>query len=266
MSAVFLKSRHKGKHMARSRSYSGLIKRLQASLSSNRDAISIIGEIRANGKVYPMVKITLGKGNRILISAGIHGDEPAGVDALYTFLKEKRYKPFIKNWELTIIPCINPLGYESETRKNNKNIDLNRKFKAKYPPREVECVQSVFQNHFDLTLELHEDRDSPGYYLYQAVNSNRRVALGRQILSKVRGIMPINTSPMIEGMPAEAGVIKAPVKPKEMKWWPMAIYALAKGANHCLTLETATRFPLKTRVAAHLLAIETALKSFVLYR
>ncbi|OGW27355.1 MAG: hypothetical protein A3K09_04460 [Nitrospinae bacterium RIFCSPLOWO2_12_FULL_47_7] len=248
--------------MTRPRSYSGLLNRL-SSLPSNCDAISVIGEIRANNKAYPMLKIILGNGNpkRALISAGIHGDEPAGVDALCSFLKEQRYKPFIKEWELTFLPCINPSGYESGTRNNHAGKDLNRKFKVKHPPLEVKYVQSVFQEYFELTLELHEDADSSGYYLYQAKNSIRKTRIGHQILDKVKDIIPINMNPMIEGMPAERGVIKPPDDPRKMKWWPMAIYALAREAGCCLTLETATRFPLKYRVEAHQIAIETALKN-----
>ena len=39
---------------------------------------------------YPLIKIVLGKGNslRALISAGIHGDEPGGIESILKFLKK----------------------------------------------------------------------------------------------------------------------------------------------------------------------------------
>ena len=42
---------------------------------------------------YPLIKIVLGKGNslRALISAGIHGDEPGGIESIVSFLRNKEY-------------------------------------------------------------------------------------------------------------------------------------------------------------------------------
>lgn len=244
-------------------SYAGLMKRLKKALPKTAE-MTLIGNLSAINKKYPVVKIIMGHGNpkRALIAAGIHGNEPAGVHALFTFLKKKHYRRFSTEWELTFLPCINPSGYELGTRENYENIDLNRKFRTKSPPPEVKFVKTVFKKHYDITLELHEDVDSPGYYLYQALDSKKRTILGHQILERVKDIIPINTSSEIEEMEAEGGVIKASVDPKKMKWWPMAIYSMAKGADYFLTLETPTKFPMKTRVAAHLAAIDSALANF----
>ena len=226
--------------------------------------MTLIGNLPALKKEYPVVKIVMGLGNpkRALIAAGIHGNEPAGVHALFAFLQKKHYRRFITNWELTFLPCINPSGYELGTRENYENIDLNRKFRAKSPPLEVKFVKTVFNKPYDMTLELHEDIDSPGYYLYQTMDSKKKTTFGHQILNRVKDVIPINMNATIEEMQAEGGVIKASVDPKKMKWWPMAIYSMAKGTQYFLTLETPTMFPMKTRVAAHLLAIDSALANF----
>ena len=44
-------------------------------------------------KKYPIKKIILGdsKPRRALISAGIHGDEPAGIETICVFLESKKY-------------------------------------------------------------------------------------------------------------------------------------------------------------------------------
>lgn len=247
------------------RSYPELLKRLKSALGSNHDTIRPIGRLHANAKTYPILKIILGEGNpnRVLLGAGIHGDEPAGVDALCVFLKEKRYKRFVKKCEITLLPCINPTGYEAGTRKNHANIDLNRKFKVKKPALEVSLVQEVFQNQFDMSLELHEDCESPGFYLYQAIDSKGETKLGRKILKKVKDIMPVNMSSEIDGMSAVRGIIQVKPDPKKMRWWPMAIYSMVQGTNHFLTLETPSTFPLKSRVNAHLCALETALDEYI---
>ena len=85
----------------------------------------------ASGREYPLVKIVLGKGNprRILISAGIHGDEPAGVETVCAFLENELYKNFLKDWEFTILPCINPAGYDAGTRNNRTTSTLTASLK-----------------------------------------------------------------------------------------------------------------------------------------
>ena len=108
---------------------------------------------------YPLIKIVLGKGNpqRVLISAGIHGDEPGSIESLLSFIQDEHYLPYIEHWEITLLPCINPHGYEFETRENHQGKDLNRLFKEDEPPTEVSFAQSILNTPFELTIELHED-------------------------------------------------------------------------------------------------------------
>ncbi len=219
--------------------------------------------ITVNSIQYPVYSIILGRGNskRALISAGIHGDEPAGVETILTFLEKKLFEKYLDSWELTLLPCINPSGLNLGTRENAAGIDLNRKFRDPAPPEEVRWVQNQFQSPFDLDLELHEDIDSPGYYLYQKENGSLS-KLGRTILDQVSTIMSLNHLDEIEEMPADEGLLARLSDPDEMEWWPMALYAFSMGCRKAFTAETATSFPMETRVAAHLKAIETALTRF----
>ena len=212
----------------------------------------------------PLIKIVLGKGNprRVLISAGIHGDEPGGVESLLSFLQNKHYLPYINNWEITLIPCINPHGYEFGTRENHEGKDLNRLFKEGEPPSEVSFAQSILNNPFKLTIELHEDNESTGYYLYQKGIHAKDDDLGFKILDAIKNIMPINLDDEIDGSSADHGVIGKGIDITKMDWWPMALYGLSKGVERCLTLETASHFDMATRVNAHLTAIKTALNHF----
>ncbi|MFQ5449902.1 MAG: M14 family metallocarboxypeptidase [Nitrospinaceae bacterium] len=245
------------------RNYESVVTRLERSLDGQGTLISL-GEVSTPGRVHSLKKIVLGKGHprKVLISAGIHGDEPAGVETLCAWIEREEYKPYLKNWEFTLIPCINPFGYEHGVRHNHENKDLNRHFKSSPPPAEVWIVQTVFQSPFDLTLELHEDVDSPGFYLYQTAQPSLNQALGIKIVEEVQKTMPVNPNSRIEGMPARKGIIDRLSDPESMPWWPMALYALSSGARYCLTLETASRFPLETRVQAHLGAIRAALDHF----
>ncbi len=214
-------------------------------------------------KEYSLVKFILGEGNqhKALISAGIHGDEPGGVETICAFLENNRFESFSEEWELTFLPCINPYGYEYGLRENQDGMDLNRLFKHKNPPKEVAFAQSVFEKPYELTIELHEDFMSSGYYLYQQGTHPEDDQLGPLILQRVKNIMPINLNDEIDERSAQEGIM-VQEDFSTMDWWPMALYSLSKGTKRCLTLETATKFSMDKRVEAHLTAIDTALNYF----
>ena len=248
----------------RARNHSEVIRRLETSVNV-MGHIDTLGEISTPAGSYFIKKIALGQGNprRALISAGIHGDEPAGVRAVCEFLESGRHLPFLDTWELTVLPCINPYGFEHGTRENHQEIDLNRMFREEFPPAEVALTQSIVtSSSCDLSLELHEDCESSGYYLYEKAESPQKIRLGFRIIEAVKDLMPINKDEKIEGTPSERGVIHRLKDPKDMEWWPMALYSLANGPTHCITLETATHFPMETRIEAHITALETALSNF----
>jgi len=245
------------------RKYADILSRLKSSLDGAGSCVSL-GEVANSTSTHLLKKIVLGRGNdkRVLISAGIHGDEPAGVETVCSFVERKEYFKFLPDWEITLVPCVNPFGYEANTRFNHEGVDLNREFKSPSPPREVVLAQKLFDSRFDLTLELHEDVDSSGYYLFHSSADGFRPALVPGILNNVKTVMPINLDSEIDGIPAKDGDIERVCVDNKMDWWPMALYSLSRGTSTCLTLETATRFPMRTRVRAHLKAIVTALDLF----
>ena len=84
----------------------------------------------------------------VLLGAGIHGDEPGGVETIVKFLQETRYLVYLDEWEITLLPCINPFGYEFGIRENHQGKDLNRLFKEDLPPLEVIFAQSIINKGF----------------------------------------------------------------------------------------------------------------------
>ena len=246
------------------RSYTELINRLSKTLN-NTVQIFTLDHIKYSNNKYPFQKIILGVHNprRVLISAGIHGDEPAGIETICSFLENSRYKAHLDQWEITILPCINPYGFENDTRENHENKDLNRLFKDHNPPLEVQLAKSIFKpSYFDITIELHEDCDSHGYYLFQKSNKPNGFEIGVKIIKALKGIISINSDETIENMPAENGVIHRIKDINQMEWWPMAGYSLSMKTDHCLTLETPTKLPMATRVRAHLVALDHALMCY----
>ena len=244
-------------------SFNSVINRLK-NISIYPGSIETIKTYQTSAGLYPLIKIVLGKGNslRALISAGIHGDEPGGIESIINFLKNSNYLDYINEWEITLLPCINPYGYEFGTRTNHQGKDLNRLFKLKNPPEEVVFAQSILETDFKLIIDLHEDNESHGYYLYQTGLSKTYEKIGLEILNSLEGIMPINLETEIAGSQAVQGIIGKELEILSMDWWQMALYGLSKGTQMCLTLETSSLFDMETRVHAHLTAIKTAFKHF----
>ena len=181
------------------RNYEKLLGRIKSALHSQGEFI-ICGEVKSESQTYPLVKIVMGKGNpkRALISAGIHGDEPAGVETICSYLEQNLFHQFSSEWELTLLPCINPTGFELNIRENHEGKDLNRLFKNDSSCPEILYVKSMFDRPYDLDLEFHEDVDASGYYLYQKDLTPEPGVLGREILDAVEEAMtswPANAPP-----------------------------------------------------------------------
>ena len=244
-------------------SFNSVINRLK-NITTHSESIETITTYQTSAGNYPLIKIVLGKGKsfRALISAGIHGDEPGGIESILNFLRNKEYLDYINKWEITLLPCINPYGYEFGTRTNHQGKDLNRLFMVKEPPLEVSFAQSILDTGFNLIIDLHEDNESQGYYLYQNGLGNKYERIGLEILNSLDGIMPINLESEIAGSQAYQGVIGKELDISSMDWWPMALYGLSKGTQMCLTLETSSLFDMEIRISAHLTAIKTAFKHF----
>jgi hypothetical protein len=243
------------------RHFDKIVTRLKTSLNPVGE-LTEVDSVSFGNRDYPLIKVVLGKGNprRALISGGIHGNEPAGVETICAFLENRLYANFLKDWEFTLLPCINPSGFEAGTRNNQDDIDLNRKFREDQVPREVAFVKHVLDQPYDLDLELHEDVDSLGYYLYQKDQTADLSSLGRAILDRVESIHPLNLAEEIEEVPADRGLLSRLSEPDEMEWWPMALYAYTRGCRHVFTLETSPALLMNVRIKAHLLAIQTALE------
>lgn len=77
-------------------------------------------------------------GPRCYLSAGIHGDEPAGLVALRDLIRDNAWPDDLN---LGICPCLNPQGCELGTRENAAGLDLNRDYRAPGPPR-CNCILS----------------------------------------------------------------------------------------------------------------------------
>lgn len=105
---------------------------------------------------------------RLGIFAGIHGDEPAGCEALVRLLTDLAQNPErALGYDLVIYPVCNPTGYEDGTRTNRAGSDLNREFWRSSLHPEVLILEAELRTHkFDGIITLHSDDTCEGIYGY----------------------------------------------------------------------------------------------------
>ena len=193
---------------------------------------------------------------RIYISAGIHGDEPAGPLAALKLIEENRWPV---DAEIFLVPCLNPIGFTQNRRENAGGIDLNRDYRdSKSAEARAHIAWLERQPKFDFYLCLHEDWEAHGFYLYEQ-NPDRQPSLAEKMISAVEKVCPIDLSENIEGRPAHGGIIRPNHTPAERPDWPEAFYLITKKARRGYTLEAPSDFPLPTRVNALVAAVNAAL-------
>ncbi len=200
-----------------------------------------------------------GKAPHIYLSAGIHGDEPAGPLAMLALLQQGKLSPEI-TWSLC--PALNPSGLMAGTRENATGHDLNRD----YLVRETQEVAAHakwldFLPTPDLFISLHEDWETTGFYFYEIRLGEDSPQLAREILAAVRPHFSAEPGPEIDGHEVrENGWIYHAAEPDLEDGWPEAIWLAKSGCPLSFTFETPSQAPLDRRVAAHLAAVNAALR------
>lgn len=246
------------------RDYTELTSRIQAAATLPGVIVDRIGEFESGTRTYPMFRVRMGTGpTRVMIDAGIHGDEPAGVEAALRFVEANATNDdMLSRFTFAIFPCNNPTGWERDTRENVDGIDLNREFSVRKPPAEAAIISAALQsNCFDLIFEMHEDIDAPGLYLYELAEDSEDY-VGERIIDAVRGEgYPVNGEHCIEGMTASNGIIRRKkVSGFRKTRLPLAIYAYRTCGGHVITLEPPVAvLSFEERVRIELMALGIAL-------
>jgi murein peptide amidase A len=195
--------------------------------------------------------------NRVYLSAGIHGDEPAGPLALLQLLEEDRWPEDAALW---VCPCLNPAGLALNQRENAQGIDLNRDYRHLLSAEVREHVAWLEQlPRLDLALCLHEDWEAQGFYLYE-MNPDARPSLAEKMVERVATICPIDLSPLIEGREAQNGILRPQIQWAERPQWPEGFYLITHLTRLSYTLEAPSDFPLPVRVAALMAAVRLVLE------
>lgn len=191
------------------------------------------------------------------IFAGIHGDEPAGSQAARQLAAWARRRPAeLAGFELTIFPVCNPGGCRAGTRHSPCGMDLNREFWTGSDQQEVRALEKELRaGQFHLIIALHEDDTSQGLYGFAGAHPLSASILARG-LHEAAKVLPVNEGVVIDGFPAQGGVITESyagilTAPPEQR--PRAVE---------IVFETPALAPVARRAVAAELAVQSMLAAF----
>lgn len=243
--------------MTRSHDYRHLIARWR--VVARRAGLKL-RRIAADGgyAVFALQTPALEKTGGIYMSAGIHGDEPAATEALLAWA-EKNVRQLAR-LPLLLLPCLNPWGLVRNSRFDHAGRDLNRLFHSDDAPIVAAVRRLVRGYHFALSLQLHEDYDGQGLYLYEV----QRVAphWGEELLAVAREHIAIEPRTRVDGRTFRNGLMRRRVDRRrfEQMGFPEAIWLHLEHSERTFTIETPSEFALAQRVRAQVAVIEAAVK------
>lgn len=191
------------------------------------------------------------------ISAGMHGDEPAGPHAMLELLRSGTFDE--GSWLLA--PALNPDGLAAGTRENAAGIDLNRDY--------LNRSSSEVRTHAEwmeglpcprIFASLHEDWESTGFYFYEINLGEDRPDRAESILKAVEPWFPAEPATIIDEHEIRStGWIYHVPEADLPANWPEAIFLAKRGCPVSFTFETPSANCLKDRAAAHVAAVTAAL-------
>jgi murein peptide amidase A len=215
---------------------------------------------------YPVLAITTSAWDRaapdaLYLSAGIHGDEPAGTEALLEWAEAEGRA--LRHLPLLVLPCLNPWGLQENSRRDRSGRDLNREWKTSTHPLVGAVKSLLIGRRIGLALTLHEDYDGQGFYLYEPTRFRPPHVWGERIVEQVGPILPPDRRRLIDGRTQTApGIIRRYLlSPERMAPEPEALFLHYHVADRTFTFETPSEFAIELRVAAQVAAISAAVQA-----
>jgi hypothetical protein len=206
----------------------------------------------------------------ITLSAGMHGDEPAGVWALFSLVRDGLLDP---RFAYRIWPCLNPTGFAAGTRANAEGVDVNRSFGGAGRTPEARAVTTANRDRrFALTIDLHEDHEADGFYGYETTlppcaarylppvtQAVTDAGFGLQAFGPDFELGPPGSEVAQTRAPGMVLVDAAAEAPFYGRDLPQGLVVVRGQATCALTFETPRARPPAARVAMHRLAVVTAI-------
>ena len=246
-------------HYGQVHDYKLLIKKWRALVRKNGWKIKKIAE-SADMPIYEVFSGKEDSGNLVYISAGIHGDEPASVWALYSWFEMQSESH--DELSFMIFPCLNPFGLINNIRFDSDGDDLNRSWGSTEKSLISKIIERTKPFSFSMAINLHEDYDANGIYLYESLDGKMRDDLALQILSSGSKYIPVDSRKKIEGRWSKNGIIRPSPSSLPKEGLPEAAFLQRGKAKRTLVLETPSEYDLRQRIKAQVAMIQKASSEF----
>ncbi len=243
--------------------------------------VTILRRLRYGSHNYPLFSVQYPavfapERPTVLVSGGVHGDEPAGVYALLDFLNSGMLE-YGDRCNFVVFPCVNPSGFEADTRCAMNGVDLNRSFGVGSAQPEVVTLEEQLRDdarRFRLHIDLHENNPTASVedavdgeenpracYLYEWMCDHRR-RIGRQLIDALPHGAAVCLLPMIEREENDRGVIAYPDALRNTKYvvGPLDAYTMKHRTDHTIVTETPAIWSMEKRIAVQRLWLRKALE------
>ncbi len=227
-----------------------------------------IGSASYGERRYPLLVATYPhvpqkKCQTVLLAGGIHGNEPAGVYAIVSFLKDA-VEHYRNHCNIIAFPCMNPSGFEDATRLTASGNNINRLFGTNASQQEVRVIEdwlTTFEAHVRLVLDLHEDPSDAAVlhmpnapipeqcYLYENI-ADMRKGIGRALIDLLPTEDVCHWTEIYRER-NDDGVIASHGNLAEHHTKSFDAFLLSRWTKHAITTETPTLWPLRKRIETH---------------
>jgi len=198
----------------------------------------------------------------IYLSAGIHGDEPAGPLAVLELLRAHSL-----TWEVSwaVAPMLCPDNLRRSDRLGPGGVDPNRDYHERRlaTTRDHLTWLEGIETGFALAFCLHEDFDMDGFYVYEHLTAGQpRYSIA--IIAAARRLAAIETAAEIDGFDFHNGVYLFDHSQGERSRWAEARRLIELGSRATYTLETpSNRLPIGERANVHGAAVTAAVRAWL---
>lgn len=231
-----------------------------------------------DGFIYHIYLATAKKDNgekkrNVLLSGGMHGNEPGGVPAILDFL-EYHSQLYLDNFNFYAYPCLNPSGYKLNKRETRLDVDLNLSFTDCVNSIEARLVSDSLREgpeKYLFTVDMHECEGDPDghtpneFFMWEyCKDEKRRVA--PKIIKAVEKDVPICKWKNILCEESENGVIYYPesyIGDDLQKPVTLDEYLHKYHTKHAFTIETPSWMSIEKRSQIHIKVLTTVLDEYL---
>ncbi|GLT17855.1 peptidase [Vibrio zhanjiangensis] len=239
---------------------------------ASRFTVEQYGTLSYDAKQYPLfyVKSHNWSVNKpvVLITGGVHGYETSGVHGALQFI-DTEMENYSQYFNIIVVPCVSPWGYETINRWNPLAIDPNRSFYPNSPAQEsanlirlVDSIEQPILVHFDLheTTDTDETEFRPALAARDGVNfipgtipdgfytvgnsENPQPEFQTAVIQSVSRVMHI--APQDD----QGEIIGSPVVQEGVINYPMVKLGLCGGMTQCVYGTTTEVYPDSPNVTA----------------